>query len=361
MIAVPIGLLFAAASYAAAPVTYDFEAEDATTGWTVTGPSAALSVTQEAGMARQGQSALLCSFTGQPGQPFSVSRAELDVAGARSLRLALRASAQAPLVLTLAEEDGSVYQTFATCIPNEWCDLALPLTDFQLQDGSQDENAALDADHIRTLTIQDLSNMPGELGEIFGTRTGAQTLVVDAVTFAADPVPSRSQTANDKVVTDTFEGSALYVLPVGGAELSHVRGHEGNDPSAIGVRFPFYPTGARAWPGVVIPIGNLDLSDTLALRLRVKPTGPVRLHVLLEEQDGSRYESSGAITAADEWQARDFRLAEFTLDPSREDENGLLDTDQLRVLVIVADAFNVLLDETAAGQFAIDDALFLKP
>ncbi len=361
MSAALIGLLMSAPANAAAPVTYDFESDEAAAGWTVTGPSATATVTREAGMARKGEGALLCSFTGQAGQLFSVSCADLDVSGARSLRLALRASAQAPLTFTLGEEDGSLYHTFATGIPNEWCDFALPLTDFQLQDSSQDENAALDADQIRTLTIQDLCNMPGELGEIFGTKTGAQTLIIDAVTFGVEPLPSRSEVVQEKVTADAFVGPALYVLPVGGAQLSHVAGHEGEDASAIAVRFSFFPTGARAWPGIVVPIGHLDLAEVTALRLRLRPHGPLRLHILLEEQDGSRYESSGTVTPARDWQAKDFRVAEFTLDASREDENGLLDTDQLRVVVVVADVFNALLDDTAAGQFAIDDILFLKP
>lgn len=361
MPAVLVALLITGRVHAAAPVTYDFESDDSAAGWTVTGPSAAATVTHEAGMARKGEGALLCSFTGQAGAPFSVSRTGLDVGGVRSLRLALKSSAQAPFVLTLAEEDGSQYQVFATCLPDEWCDFALPLSDFQLQDGSQDENTALDSEQIRTLAIQDLSNMPGELGEIFGTRTGAQSLIIDAVAFGAEPVLSRSETAGGKVTADGFAGSALYVLPVGGAELSRVAGHVGREPSAIRVRFSFFPTGARAWPGIVVPIGHLDLAEATTLRLRLRPHGPLRLHVLLEEQDGSRYEASTTVAAADGWQAADLRLAEFTLDPSREDENGLLDAGQLRVVIVVADVFNALLDETATGQFTIDDILFLKP
>ncbi len=361
MFAALISLIVAAPAPAAAPVTYDFESNDAAAGWTATGPSATAAATREAGMARQGEAALLCSFTGQAGAPFSVTLADLEVTGAQSLALSLKASAQSPLVLSLAEEDGSQYQLFVTCVANEWCDLALPLTDLQLQDGSQDENAALDADQIRTFTIQDLCNMPGDFGDIFGSKTGPQSLVLDGVAFDTEPAPSRSEAAREKTVVDTFTRPALNLLPVGGALLSHVPGHEGDAPSAVGVRFSFHPTGARAWPGIVVPIGHLDLAEAATLRLRLKPHGPLRLHVLLEEQDGSRYESSGPVTAGGEWQARDFRIGEFTLDPAREDENGLLDTDQLRVAVIVADVFNALLDETAGGQFAVDEILFLRP
>lgn len=342
-------------------MAYDFESEDAAAGWTATGTSATASITHEPEMVRKGAGALLCSFTGQAGAPFSVSRADLAVAGARSLALSLKASAQSPLVLALAEADGSVYQLFVTCVPNEWCDLAVPLTDFQLQDGSQDENTALDADQITSLTIQDLCNLGGEMGDIFGTKAGAQTVVIDAAAFGVEPVPSRSEAGKERVVVDTFAGPALVFLPVGGAQVSHVPGHEGDTPSAVKIAFSFAAAGARAWPGVVVPIGHLDLADVTALRLRLKPRGPIRLHVLLEEQDGSRYESSGVVTEGGDWQASDFRIAEFTVDPSRQDENGLLDTDQLRVAVIVADVFNALLDENAGGELTIGDILFLGP
>jgi len=352
-------LLVASRAQPAAPTVFSFEDDAATTGWTASAPAAALSITREPQLVRHGKGALLCSYAAAPGAPLSLARTDLDVAEAVSLSLSLKASSQFPLVLRLAEKDGSVYQLFVTCLPSVWCDVAVPLTDAQLEDGSADENRRLDADQLTGLTLQSLANMPGEMADLFGTQTGSQTLVLDDLAFSTEAVPSHSQAEAGKVPVDGFDEATLYLLPVGGAELSRVPGHTGAAPSAVGIRFAFIPAGARAWPGIVAPVGHLNLADAKSLRLRVRSLGPLRFHVLVEEQDGSRYETRAELPTGGEWLAKDLRLSDFRLDPTRQDENGVLDADQLRVVVIVADCFNALLDDTAHSQFAVDDILFL--
>ena len=355
-----LGCLLMAATAHAAPVTFDFETADSAAGWKATGPAAAAKVSDAAAHVREGKASLACSYFGQAGSPFSLTRDQLDLAGVRSLSLSLKASSQAPLVLILTEEDGSLYHTFLTCPAEQWCDLALPLSDFQLQESSTDENGALDADQIRTFTLQELANMPGDLGPVFGTKLGEQWLCVGAVRFGAEETPSHSRADKDKVLIDDFSGAGFRLLPVGGAQLAKVPGAEGKEASALGIRFTFAPEGPQAWPGVVLPVGHSDLTGARALRLRAKPQGPGKLHILLEEQDGSRYETSTVIPEANDWQARDFALADFTLERGGNDENGALDVDQLRVVIIVIDAWNALLDEKEEGEFGLDDVLFLK-
>jgi hypothetical protein len=159
---------------------------------------------------------------------------------------------------------------------------------------------------------------------------------------------------------DDFARPWFALLPLGGARLSHIPGNGGDTPSALRIGFTFMPDGPRAWPGVVLPVGHVDLTGARTLRLRVKAQGPANLHVLLEEQDGSRYELQSVIPEADDWQARDLALADFTLEAGGTDENGALDLDQLRVIIVVMDAWSALLDEQEAGSFSLDDVLFLE-
>jgi hypothetical protein len=246
-----------------------------------------------------------------------------------------------------------------TTVANEWCHIKLPLADIQLQDGSTDENDALDADQITSLSIQELTNMGGEMSSIFGQKTGEQTFHIDAVRFGVQDVPSRGKTGPGKIVVDEFAGGALHLLAVGQSRITHVPGAEGQGPGAVGIKFRFSANGALAWPGAVVPLGHVDLSRATALRLRLKPAAPLGLHVLLEEWDGSRYESECQVETGGEWAARDMKLADFTPDPARNDENDALDLDQLRVVVIVADVFNALLDDKAEASLVLDDILFL--
>jgi hypothetical protein len=342
---------------AAAPVGFDFEADAATAGWTASPGGVALSITHEAERVRRGKGALLCSYTALPGAGVSLSRTDLEVAGARSFALSLRTSSQTPFALRLVEKDGSAYQLFVTTLAGKWCEVVTPLSDFQLEDGSADEDGKLDAEQITTLTLQWLVNLPGEMGDILGTQTGPQTVVLDDLSFRAEEVPSRSSEAGGKITADSFEGSALYVLSVGRAVLDHVPGHAG---AAVEARFAFAQAGPRAWPGIVVPVGHLKLGQAKVVRLRLRALGPMRFQVLAEEQDSSRYWTAGELATGGEWLAKDLRLADFKLDPSRQDENGVLDPGQLRVIVVVADCFNVLLDETARSAFALDDVIFLE-
>lgn len=343
---------------AQAPVEFTFESDEDVARWTCT-VAAELTRTQEPEHVKQGQGALQCAYTAQPGAPFGLTCQELELTGAKSLSLSFRASAQASLVLTLAEADGSQYHTFVTGLGGEWADVKMPLTDFQLQDGSTDENEGLDADQVASLTLQELANMPGDLGQMFGQKQGAQTFHLDAVRFGTEALPSRSQAGGGKVMVDGMDGSALHMLAVGGSQLSRAEGADGDAGSALRLDYTFAASGAQAWPGIVVPVGHVDLSNATAFRVRLKAVGPLGLHILLEELDGSRYECRGIVADGGEWQAKDFRLADLTPDPSRQDENNQLDLDQLRVVVLVGDVYNALLDENEGGQFTLDDILFL--
>ena len=114
-----IGCLLAATTQAA-PVSFDFAAGATADGWKVMGQAAAANVSDEADRARDGKPTLACSYLGQAGSPFSLSKDQLDLAGVQSLSLSLKASSQAPLVLSLTEEDGSNYHTFVTCPAGQW-------------------------------------------------------------------------------------------------------------------------------------------------------------------------------------------------------------------------------------------------
>lgn len=345
---------------AAAPLVFDFESEDAAASWTVTGPNASAKVTTAKELVLDGQGTLACTYTGQPGAPFSLTTTGLDVTGATSLSLRLKAATLSPLVLTLTEDDGSAYHTFVTCLPNDRCDINMPLTDFQLQENSSDENDTLDAAQIRSFTIQELANLGGQWSAVFGSKTGDQLLLVDDLTFGPENLPSRTKVEKDKTVIDSFDRPWLALLPLGGAQITRLPAETTQTASGLRVRFNFHPTGPEAWPGLVLPVGHIDLAGAKVLRLRLRAPGGLRVHVVLEEQDGSRYETKVSIVEASDWRARDVDFRDFALEAGGTDENAALDLDQVRVLIIVADAWNALLDETERGEFDLAEVLVLR-
>ena len=78
------------------------------------------------------------------------------------------------------------------------------------------------------------------------------------------------------------------------------------------------------------------------------------MNVLLEERDRSRYASGADLVAGQGWQDVQLPLTAFTLDEFSADENGQLDPDQLRVMVIITDTFTAAVDDQNKGEILMD-------
>jgi hypothetical protein len=84
-------------------------------------------------------------------------------------------------------------------------------------------------------------------------------------------------------------------------------------------------------------VGHLDLRDRETLSLHLKSSQPVLLSIVLEERDGSKYAQRFRLDPEAGWTSKDLAIDQLLLETDSEDENQMLDRDQVRVLIIVAD------------------------
>lgn len=338
-----------AAQPAALVAHEDFEDPAALTRWSSVDPEAAVRLTNAPGAVHGGQAALEFTYTPRETVFPMVTGQGLGLPGARSLGFALMAAERTPLLYGVFEADGSMYSSFLNVPPGVWGEIRVSLSDLQLADESEDENAALDPDQVDRVFFADLSNLQGEMGRALGWKTGPQTLLLDDVVLSADVVPSRWQPGRDGgVVGLAVTPGRIDALAIGGAQLEVVP-VDGRPALQI-----TYRIGGWRWAGFVTGLGSLPLADAAGVSFRARASADARVNVLLEERDRSRYASGADLAAGQGWQSVELPLAAFSLDEFSADENGRLDPDQLRVLVLITDTFTAAVDDQGKGEILID-------
>ena len=105
-------------------------------------------------------------------------------------------------------------------------------------------------------------------------------------------------------------------------------------------------------------VSYLDLSHSNEFCLSLIAAQEARLVAVLEERDGSKYETNVALDPADGWHVVALPIADFTLDPKTQDENAQLDPDQIRVVILVVDTFNASVDEQGQGSYTVSKLYF---
>ncbi len=332
---------------------FSFEEDADVDAWRSHAADAKLTITRDPANVRVGTGALQLSYEPAQEAYFIIETGVLDVAGAQSLCFCVKCSETTPLLYGVAEEDGSSYDGFLQCSPNEWVDVRVNLADLQLREDSDDENEALDADQIRSLLFFDLSNLPGDVGRALGWKQGPQAMWLDNVVISADAAPSRSRIRDvgggqRQAVLDDFESGLAFGLAIGGAHLAIVREAGGH---FLRIR---YGAVAEQWQGFVFGVGHVGLTGLQRVSLRAKATQTARLGVVLEERDGSKYEFMLDLQAGD-WQEYALPVTGFAPDPGTIDENEALDPDQLRVMILLVDTFDSDVGADGTAEVSVDD------
>jgi hypothetical protein len=334
---------------------YDFEDQGQAAVWTTAVPEA--TVRFAAGNARQGRGALEFAYTPPDEAYLEVRGAVAPVAGARTMTFSIKTTQKTSLRFGAIEEDGSLYDGFLALPANQWTDVAIPISDLQLGEEAQDENGRLDAEQITTLYFADLANLPGELGRILGHKDGPQKMWLDGVGLTAEAATSRSKTLRDEQRTqyllDGFESDLIRFLPMGDVTLTLVAGAPG-DGGTRALRMD-YQLAERRWIGLVTGAAHLDLTGLQKVRFEASVGNDTRLHVLLEEKDGSRYDAVKDIKQADGWTPVELDVNDFFMGFASTDENAMLDPNQIRVIIFVVDTFNTLVDANGNGSLTLDN------
>jgi len=326
-----------------------FEDAAALNRWTSADPEATVRLTNAPGAVHGGQAALEFIYTPRETVFPMVTGQGIGLPGAQGLSFALMAAERTPLLYGVLEADGSMYSSFLDVPPGVWGEIRVSLGDLQLADESEDENAALDPDQVDRVFFADLSNLQGEMGRALGWKTGPQALLIDDVALSPDAVPSRWQAAPDGgSLRLALAPGRIDALAIGGAQLEVVP-VDGRPALQL-----TYRIGGWRWSGFVTGLGPLRLGGAVGVSFRARASADARVNVLLEERDRSRYASGADLVAGQGWQDVQLPLTAFTLDEFSADENGQLDPDQLRVMVIITDTFTAAVDDQNKGEILMD-------
>ena len=344
---------------------FDFESDALLPPWVAADGSATLSITHDPANVAAGDGALEFAYNARPGVFQQISAGGLGAASANSLSLRLKASSPTSISLGVAERGGAQYQGLLWIEADKWVDVRTPLADLLLAQDSFDDNGRLDVDQISGFFLADLSNLPGEVGQALGRKEGEQRLWLDDLALTDEP-QVRPRGHVEKLgeewllVLDDFEGGVLWGVPVRGAGLRLVPGAPKTvGQSALEIS---YTLGLGRWVGYVLaPPNRLDLSTAHQFHMYVKTDLNARLVIVLEERDGSKYDTAAKVPPDGKWHPVAIPFEAFAPSDAAADENGQLDAVQVHRVIVLVDTFDADVRPGGLGSVAVDDVGVVVP
>ena len=325
---------------------------------------AKLDVVGDPDVVKVGQKALALSHQPAPGVVEGFFIQNLALAGTASVRMWLRCTATAEVVIAAEEADGSQYDVGLIAPPDEWQEVQLNWEDFTVAEDSQDENGELDAAQIVSVSVIDATGFLALLGQavgFFDVPLGARTLYMDEVVFDAEPVEGLfAEHVSDlgkSLVLGDFERSLVNWLCLGTAELELVRE---KDVAAAGrgcLRMGYdLPVGKLV--ALLCGVDGARAGQAYGLRFKVRCSDDCTLVVNAEEGDKSRYNRTVELVGEDEWSDIELRFDEFELEGDSEDENDRLDLDQV-THVVFADVTGIMQGAARQAELWLDEVVLL--
>jgi len=296
----------------------------------------------------------------------------LRLKNARSVSLWMKTSRPALIGMMLSERDGSRYMAPIFTPGNQWTQVKLNLSEFNLDDDSQDENGHLDGDQVNSVGFIDIQAMFGGAGAKPGET---QTLWLDEFTASEKALPPRHPVREVKggklVIVDEFEtgtpswlGITLTGLGAGKPQIVLAKDtvirrtqKEVKDGKGALEASYFAPEASlvallRFWSG-------LKLAGATELRFALKSKYDAKLMISVEERDGSGYNKQLDVAGGEQWNNYRLALDEFTLGDDKVDENGKLDPDQLKQMSIID--LSGAVGEPGENVLWLDDVAFFIP
>lgn len=338
---------------------FDFESDALLPLWSATDTSARLAITREKENVAVGEGALEFTYDATPGAFQQIFTGAFGANSANVLSLQVKASSPTSLSISLVEQGGARYQGLVWIDAGQWVQVRTPLSDLILAQDSSDDNAKLDADQVTGFVLADLANLPGEVGQALGRKVGEQRLWLDQLELAEDRNTrsrGRVERFGDEwlLVLDDFEGPIIWGLPIRQAGLLPTAGAP-KTPGRRGLEMT-YSLGLGRWVGYVLaPPGRFDLTSTHQLSLWAKTDLNARLVLVLEERDGTKYDTSTKVPTDNQWHNVVLPFDTFAPSDPAGDENSRLDTDQIHRVIVLVDTFDADVRPGGRGSVCIDD------
>jgi hypothetical protein len=322
--------------------------------------------------AKAGKGSLRYAHEVTPGTIRVLARqGEIDLTGMKSLRFWIKSSAATAVVASLTERGGAGYQAPFSLAAGVWQEVALGLDEFVADDPAKDDNGKLDLDQVASLHFFDFA---GFLAVLVPDAKGPRTLWMDDLHFSPKPVTLNTGFTSATIVLpvhllDNFESPVVRWAPLSVAFGDALKINLFDAPMAIDSLAPpgggkqslkfTYPRQAAKVHALLRGTEKLNLAKASSLELWLRTSHDGTYIVNMEEKDGSRYDKTIELKAADGWTSFKAALGDFVLAQDSQDENGKLDPAEIKQ-VLVADATSLLGGSTADEvRLWIDEVRFV--
>ena len=269
-------------------------------------------------------------------------------ADATRLTMEMRVAQPTSVAIDVYEAGGARYQAFYWMTAGGWTSVDMPLGEFWLAEGSADADGRLDPDQVQRMTITDLANLPGQVGMALGLKDGPQEMDVRRLYVGPGMAVARGEVLGDRAGIDARLAEPLALLPIGGPGIA-VADLGG---AALEVRYQF---GESRWIGFIRGVGHLPVERMTALSFRACGEPRVRIHVVLEQRDGAKFEAQ-VMASPGPMQAVVLPLALFRPSVHGPGMSDKLDLGQVRAGIFVADTFSTHLRRGQDGRFWVSGA-----
>jgi len=158
-------------------------------------------------------------------------------------------------------------------------------------------------------------------------------------------------------VIDTCDRPTFKWLPLGGREIGLT--YDTKNAAANGCYRIDYQVPAGTIFALLRSIKVGSLAGTRRLELSIKCSVDMSLVLTIEESDGSRYSLSVPVGGVQSWQRLIINYTQLRLGDDSQDENGQLDPEQIKSLVLVDLSALTTLQETQ-NTLWLDDVIAVK-
>ena len=311
--------------------------EDTDHGWTAMGATARVSLTQAAGQAHSGKSALKFEYEVKKGD---VSLALVPVPGGlpaatRSLRFWLKSDYASALIVVLQEQEARYIAPFFAPA-NAWQEVHLGADDFSLSDGEndpKDPNNKLDLDQVVAVGLADMGQIfvqgdPEMAAKILGIKPGPHTLFLDDVTLSSQPI---AEIAGPDIVLDSFARPQLLWMPLGGCAATVVT----DKPIAgKGLKLDYKQvTGTPA--GAMRAIRAGKLAGAVRLKLTMASAKDAKVAVIIEQLGGGKFNTMADLTGGGEAKELDLPFSAFSPSDDTKDPGAKLTPEKIKSILLI--------------------------
>jgi hypothetical protein len=341
--------LFAAAGLNPLARRSSLDFEKGIEGWRVLDRNiAALSLEPDLASIHDGKGSLRCDYHYEEGKINAFGATKMGLAGKKGVRFWAKSNAPALLAVVIKEKGkGHYIYPVALGEAGKWKEGYFNFSAMTEGENSHDENGHLDLEGASLGFI--------DLLPLFSGDSGKRTLWIDSISLLDEEIAGPGEPG---AYHCTFDNDTEKWVAVNNnhSSIKICRESENVKEGRGSLEFDYTIT-----PEAIIALGamGIRLNRCSAISFWVKTEEPSEIIIVLEKKNKARYKYEFE-TAAKAWKHISAPLSHFALAEDSSDDDGQLDREHLKDLVVLADSDNFTYFKEGDQKLWIDDFRILE-